>query len=93
MKGGDCVDVFAPGDGITSAWGGSDDSYATLSGSSMGECMCFPETQSRAFHTSFLSPVLRLVVLAPDHLLCLTQASECTQSHEPRWNTLTNSPL
>jgi subtilisin family serine protease len=34
------VDIFAPGDGILSAWGESDTSYATLSGTSMGEYLC-----------------------------------------------------
>ena len=34
-NGGTCVDIFAPGVGITSAWNGSDSSTNTISGTSM----------------------------------------------------------
>lgn len=39
---GAAVDIFAPGTGIVSAWLGTDSSYATLSGTSMGELMIPP---------------------------------------------------
>jgi subtilisin family serine protease len=32
---GDCIDLFAPGSGITSAWIGTDDATATINGTSM----------------------------------------------------------
>ena len=34
-KTGACVDLFAPGVGIFSAWGSADDAYMTLQGTSM----------------------------------------------------------
>jgi len=61
---GDCIDLFAPGSGITSAWIGADDATATINGTSMaaphvaGVAALFLETSPGASPSAVTAAIL-----------------------------------